>query len=73
MSLVWEFNTKIQSENRGIKGTEKIEDFTSKEQISLSSQVSTSSKKSKNQMRREQIYFTCQTTWTPDHIYVMWN
>ncbi|XP_059068575.1 sister chromatid cohesion protein PDS5 homolog C-like [Cryptomeria japonica] len=50
---------------------QKIERFreqmTEKELISMGLQVSGSPKKRRNQMRREQICFTCQEAWTPKH------
>lgn len=50
---------------------QKIEKFreqlTEEELNSLKLQVKGSPKKSKNQMRREQICFTCQEAWTLDH------
>ncbi|GLJ45395.1 hypothetical protein SUGI_0955770 [Cryptomeria japonica] len=50
---------------------QKIERFkkqmTENELISMGLQDTGPPKKSKNQMRREQIFFACQETWTPDH------
>lgn len=44
------------------------EQMTGRELISMGLQVLGPPKKSKNQMRREQICFKCQKAWTLDHI-----